>query len=911
MSSAFPFGPRTRTFLLWAAPLSVLGCGGGGTDVVLPALSVSTSTQGVEPDPDGYNLSIDGSQNQPVGVSATVIVERLPDGEHVLELGGLAANCSAGENPRTVSTRAGATATATFAVTCTATSGSVEVATVTTGGGSDPDGFLLTLDGAERGQIGTSATLSVAGVSPGLHSLGLSGLAGNCQVAGENPREITVVAGQTLQVPFSVTCVPAGPGTGTIEITTSTTGSDLDPDGYSVSVDGAAGQPLGPNARLTVSNVPSGAHRVDLLGIAANCSLSVPNPRRVTVTAGSSVTVAFAVNCAARPPETGAVRVSVSTSGASQDADGYTVSMDGGSEQSIAVNGSRTIQGLAPGQHSAQLGGIAANCTVAGENPRSVNVTAGQTATVDFSVSCVSTTPPVNLRIERMYLTQSTQRLTGDVPLVQGRDGFLRVFVTASGSNAARPDVRVRLYQNGSLSRTFTITADRSSTPTSVQEETLGDSWNLNIPGSLITTRTSIVADVDPGNELTETNESDNSYPVSGSPQALQVQGVPHATIRFVPILQTSNGLQASVGDPGQLVELVRRMYPLNGLTTEVRSVFSVAGPLQPSDQNGQWGQILSDVEALRVMEAPDRTYYGLVRLDYDNGIVGNGFVAAPSAIGTDNPGDARRILAHELGHTWGELHTPCGEPPGVDPQFPYRSGNIGVYGYDAGTRTLKLPSIPDVMGYCENPWVSDYVYERVMSYRRSNPLTPPASSLSQPCMLVWGRIVNGIAVLEPTFQIVARPHLPKTPGPYTLEARALDGTSLFSFSFNAIATGNDPDGSKHFAFAVPLDVRRASQLSSVRLSGPGAQMTALARSGAAPTSVSPDEIILKRDPGGVSLTWNSYAHPMVIVRDPHTREVLSFARGGRARVWSQQTELELELSDGVRSQAIRRAISR
>ena len=71
-----------------------------------------------------------------------------------------------------------------------------------------------------------------------------------------------------------------------------------------------------------------------------------------------------------------------------------------------------------------------------------------------------------------------------------------------------------------------------------------------------------------------------------------------------------------------------------------------------------------------------------------------------------------RRVIAHELGHTWGQSHTPCGTPPGVDPAYPYHSGNIGVYGYDLGNGTLKVPGQPDIMGYCDNPWVSDYIYK-------------------------------------------------------------------------------------------------------------------------------------------------------------------------------------------------------
>src|SRR5829696_10387018 len=101
MSSVSPRRSRVRTLLLWAAPLAWLGCGGGGgTDVVLPSLSVTTSTEGVELDPDGYSLVVDGAQPQTIGTAATLVVDRLSDGEHSLELSGVAPNCSAqGENP--------------------------------------------------------------------------------------------------------------------------------------------------------------------------------------------------------------------------------------------------------------------------------------------------------------------------------------------------------------------------------------------------------------------------------------------------------------------------------------------------------------------------------------------------------------------------------------------------------------------------------------------------------------------------------------------------------------------------------------------------------------------------------------------------------------------------------------------
>src|SRR6185295_2286334 len=46
-----------------------------------------------------------------------------------------------------------------------------------------------------------------------------------------------------------------GPTTGNLTATTSTTGSDQDPDGYTVSVDGGAGQAIGVNGSVTFSNL--------------------------------------------------------------------------------------------------------------------------------------------------------------------------------------------------------------------------------------------------------------------------------------------------------------------------------------------------------------------------------------------------------------------------------------------------------------------------------------------------------------------------------------------------------------------------------------------------------------------------------------------------------------------------------
>jgi hypothetical protein len=472
--------------------------------------------------------------------------------------------------------------------------------------------------------------------------------------------------------------------------------------------------------------------------------------------------------------------------------------------------------------------------------------------------------------------------------------------------------VRVRFFRSGAVIRTFTLNVSGASTPTASQEGTLSSSWNQSIDAALIQPDVSVLAEVDPGNSIQESNETDNRFPATGTPQSLHVLAVPLAKIRFVPIQQPGQSQPGNVtaANKDQLLELARKLWPLNGIETDLHDPIMTDSALEPD--GGGWNQVLSDIEGSRVTEGSDRTYYGVASLDYVSGIVGLGFVGLPSAIGTDNPGDVKRVLAHELGHTWNQLHTPCASPPNVDPNYPYGTG-IGVYGFDVAAASVKPPSTSDIMGYCSDPWVSDYIYTRVMNYREANPASAQITSATrQRALLIWGRIVNGRPMLEPAFQIVTRPSLPARPGAYSVEGTAADGSSLFRLSFDAAEVADDPGGSRHFAFAVPVDQASAERLAKLRLSGPGGIASSASLSVARlRAGVAPDSIAAKREAHGIALDWDATAHPMIMVRDPNTGEVLSFARGGKVRVRTTKGSLDLVVSDGVQSKARRITVSR
>jgi len=89
---------------------------------------------------------------------------------------------------------------------------------------------------------------------------------------------------------------PAPAATGSLNVTTITTGSLLDSDGYAVLVDGQ-GRWIAINGTLEIPSVMPGERVVDLDGVQSNCATSGPNPRTITVLEGETTSTTFEVGC--------------------------------------------------------------------------------------------------------------------------------------------------------------------------------------------------------------------------------------------------------------------------------------------------------------------------------------------------------------------------------------------------------------------------------------------------------------------------------------------------------------------------------------------------------------------------------------------------------------------------------------
>ena len=579
---------------------------------------------------------------------------------------------------------------------------------------------------------------------------------------------------------------------------------------------------------------------------------------------------------------------------------------------SFTVEASRDSVGMTSGPYTVKANSVTANGAIYVPNFSSQTITLSPATTAVVTVNYARSDGLLNLTIDGVTVTQSVQTYSGTVPLVAGRDGYIRVFARANQSTSATSNVRVKLFMGNTLVNTITLT-NGSQVPTAPDQADLATSWNGIVPGQFVQPGLRILADVDPANTVVEGNETDNAFPASGTPAVLDVRDVDPLRITFVPVIQRYD--KALIGNittsnTDQFLGDARRMLPLRDIDVQVHAPYTTSDSLELTSSNGnsEWLNVLSEIDALRIAESGVRHYFGVVKVSYNAGIAGYGYIGGRAVVGWDYLPSGRTVAAHELTHNFGRLHAPCGGVLDRDPNFPNPDGSIGVYGYDLSTNTLRLPSSPDLMGYCANPWISDYNYVGAMEWRASNSTEAAvagASASPRPSLLVWGRVERGQLVLEPAFALVARPALPIESGPYRIEGTARDGRRLFSYAFagEKPADADDPTA-RHFAFAIPMDEATQDELTSIRLSGPGASPTVMQAS-LAPGGVSAaiNALDVTATPSGaVRVQWDATAARMALIRDGRTGEILSFARGGNAQIRTRAADLEVILSDGVRS---------
>ena len=453
----------------------------------------------------------------------------------------------------------------------------------------------------------------------------------------------------------------------------------------------------------------------------------------------------------------------------------------------------------------------------------SPNFQAWFTAIAETAGATCDNPDQITVSLDLVYLTQSVQTPSREVRLVANRDALLRTFVTAEEPRGYfEPDVlAVFTGPEGDEIHRVAMTRDDNQIPAEAQEGDLESSYNALIPAEVVTPGVHMFVEVDPAGDLPLTEESRTRFPDAGS-DSLKVVEVPGLQLTLVPVLVAAapdtsvlawvRGVSAESPQAG----LLKHSFPFAEFSVIPHEAYYTS--LDITTTAGQ-AALFGELQALRTAEGGSGHYYGVAA---DLGSVG-GRGQLPGWISIGVP--SMNTLAHEVGHNVSLRHAPCGNPPGVDPAFPYRDGSIGVWGYDFRDGSVVSPDrSEDIMTYCRaRPWISDFHFRKVINHRAEVAgdvahAGMAAARAPSEMLVLWGGVADGEMLLEPVYSMRAAPRFPAEPGPYRITGIGSDGGTLFAVDF---MPGEDGHGGKHFFFMVPMEREWEDSLERIVLTGP------------------------------------------------------------------------------------------
>ncbi len=336
----------------------------------------------------------------------------------------------------------------------------------------------------------------------------------------------------------------------------------------------------------------------------------------------------------------------------------------------------------------------------------------------------------------KRVLAQAGAPVASNVPLVAGRNALVRAFYTAPPERIGQT-VRGRLWLDGVAEP---IETDVVLTGTS-NDRDLNTSANFNVPGELIgATFGYRVELLDEQVEGVSDNPSAH-HPVEGI-EAHPVDG-PVNTFRLVlaPFRYDADGSGRLPDLSPEAIETYKnrflQLYPVSNVEVTVREPVAWSNAIQPNGQG--WQEVGITLSGFRSQDgaSADVYYYGIFNPAASFGqFCGFGCLLGVTLLNdqpadTGNPGlrlalgvgfaeVATDTAAHELGHSHGREHAPCGDgldPQSIDTSYPHGGGSIGVWGWDIVSGQLVDPSLhTDIMGYCDRQWISDHNFAALLA---------------------------------------------------------------------------------------------------------------------------------------------------------------------------------------------------
>lgn len=390
--------------------------------------------------------------------------------------------------------------------------------------------------------------------------------------------------------------------------------------------------------------------------------------------------------------------------------------------------------------------------------------------------------PPSSQLAERLSITEiaifqgvkvslakgGAKTATRNAPIVAGRDGLVRVYVTPETGYAPREiTAELNLSVNG---KGFPIARDTKTISAASTEGSLPSTFNFDVPGASLPEGVEyFVQLIDRTAPMVPTASANTAqYPNVGGTEAIgTLAGGETLKIVLVPVRYGADGSNRLPDTGAAMVDTLKKrmleLYPVASVDITVHAAIDHAEAIAANGTG--WDTVLADVTQLRMTEKPasDVYYYGVFApaatitgycsgscvVGLSNFAANVGDAAMRASVGVlYNQKDSIDTLPHELGHAHGRRHAPCGGPAGPDPTYPYTDATIGVWGYSIVTKDLKNPAattLPhDFMSYCNPGWTSDYtfkaLFDRTKAVQNASIRSLSASMVKRPLRILFDR---------------------------------------------------------------------------------------------------------------------------------------------------------------------------
>ncbi|GLH72923.1 hypothetical protein GETHLI_14250 [Geothrix limicola] len=588
--------------------------------------------------------------------------------------------------------------------------------------------------------------------------------------------------------------------------------------------------------------------------------------------------------------------------GTTTPADGTDPLYVGSTELSVSGNPAGLAVGFAnanpTGLASVPLQISAASSLAPGSYPVTLQATrVGATTTVPaaplvLTVNVTDASASPTLWIQNVEWGQSV--VSPHVRLVGGKPALLRVHLLADRAGVTAPVVTATIRSQGGATLDNRTLQGPATVPTTILEGDLpsasrasGSTYTVILPA----------ADIQPGMQVT--------VQAGALSQTLSPSVDPGTTLNLTVVPVYCQGVAPVLPADSVMSRELSAFWPVQGVTITHHAPYTTSTVIpQPStnpltDTSGDgWGQLLSEMATLRLVDGSSANYYGFfnpgLKRGFTQSIAGISLLGDGTGIGVDettaalfqndDPGLdlATTVMVHEEGHAFNLNHAPAGGAGAPQLNYPYAGAATGSWGFDPVSQAAYDPAATfDIMSYASNPhWVSDWDYVNALGFLGEKEKTPVGlGSLVAAAPLSEQWVISG--VVRPDGQVHLSPLVrvacvPAPPRAGDLHLVLTSATASRTVAFSATQVPDLAPGYRHFAFTVPaseelvrVDVpatagKTSSRRSSLQSLPLRAQMVA--------ASVQDGSLVVRESDGTLHLEWDALAHPFVSVLHEGTR---------------------------------------